>query len=98
MLLAPLLTSDSDEVIRLKMRLVAKYADIFLARRYCNFRNSDYNTLQYNVFTVVRDIRGKAPEDIAAALLHGHSRKSAKRLRGSWARLCEPSQTRSRSR
>lgn len=68
LLLAPLLTSDSDDVIRLKMRLVAKYADIFLARRYCNFRNSDYNTLQYNVFTVVRDIRGKSPEDIAAAL------------------------------
>lgn len=68
LLMAPLLTSDSDHVIRLKMRLVAKYADIFLARRYCNFRNSDYNTLQYNVFTVVRDIRGKAPEDIAAAL------------------------------
>lgn len=68
LLLAPIVPSDSDEAIRLKMRLVAKYADIFLARRYCNFRNSDYNSLQYNVYTVVRDIRGKEPAAIAEAL------------------------------
>jgi len=68
LLLATIEASDSDDAIRLKMRLVAKYADIFLARRYCNFRNTDYNTLQYNVFTVVRDIRRKEPGEIAALL------------------------------
>ncbi len=68
LLLAALSRSDSDDVIRLKMRLVAKYADIYLSRRLCNFRNCDYNSLQYNVFTVVRDIRGGNPKEIAAAL------------------------------
>lgn len=68
LLMSAIQPSDSDQTIRLKIRLVAKYADIFLARRYCNFRNTDYNTLQYNVFTVVRDIRRKEPADIAALL------------------------------
>ncbi|MBX3353375.1 MAG: DUF262 domain-containing protein [Phycisphaeraceae bacterium] len=68
LLLAAIQASDSDNTIRLKMRLVAKYADIFLARRHCNFRNTDYNTLQYNIFTVVRDIRRKDPPEIAALL------------------------------
>lgn len=68
LLLAPLVPGDAEAVIRTKMRLVAKYADIFLVRRLCNFRNIDYGTLQYNVFTVVRDIRGKSIEQVTAAL------------------------------
>jgi uncharacterized protein with ParB-like and HNH nuclease domain len=68
MLLAGIQPSDSETTIRLKFRLVAKYIDIFLTRRLCNFTKIDYNTLQYNVFTVVRDIRGRTPAKIAAAL------------------------------
>jgi uncharacterized protein with ParB-like and HNH nuclease domain len=68
MLLAVIAPSDSDATIRLKFRLVAKYIDIFLTRRLCNFTRIDYNTLQYNVFTVVRDIRGRTLTKIAAAL------------------------------
>lgn len=68
LLLAALSATDSEDVIRTKLRLVAKYADIFLTRRLCNFRNIDYSTLQYYVFTVVRDIRGKGTEALAAVL------------------------------
>lgn len=68
LLLAPLVPSDSDDIIRLKLRLVAKYADIFLTRRLCNYRDSDYNILQYNVFTVVRDTRGLGAPALAAKL------------------------------
>lgn len=68
MLLAAIRPSDSPDVINLKFRLVAKYIDIFLTRRLCNFTKIDYNTMQYNVFTVVRDIRGKTPVKIAEAL------------------------------
>lgn len=81
LLLSAIQSSDSDETIRLKMRLVAKYADIFLARRYCNFRNTDYNSLQYNVFTVVRDIRRKEPAEIAA-LLHKRLAEQEESLSG----------------
>jgi len=69
LLLAAIDMSDSEANIRLKFRLVAKYIDIFLTRRLCNFTKIDYNTLQYNVFTVVRDIRGRTPAKIAAALM-----------------------------
>ncbi len=68
MLLAAIQPADSPNVIRLKFRLVAKYIDIFLTRRLCNFTKIDYNTMQYNVFTVVRDIRGKTPSKIADVL------------------------------
>ena len=68
MLLAAIQPSDSPDEIRLKFRLVAKYIDIFLTRRLCNFTKIDYNTMQYNVFTVVRDIRGKTPAKIADVL------------------------------
>ncbi len=68
MLLAAIQLSDSEATILLKFRLVAKYIDIFLTRRLCNFTKIDYNTLQYNVFTVVRDIRGRTPAKIVAAL------------------------------
>jgi uncharacterized protein with ParB-like and HNH nuclease domain len=68
MLLAAIVPSDSEATIRLKFRLVAKYIDIFLIRRLCNSTRIDYNTLQYNVFTVVRDIRGRTPSKIAAVL------------------------------
>jgi len=68
LLLAPLVPSDSDDTIRLKLRLVAKYADIFLTRRLCNYRDSDYAILQYNVFTVVRDTRGLGAPALAAKL------------------------------
>jgi hypothetical protein len=68
LLLAPLVPSDADDIIRLKLRLVAKYADIFLTRRLCNYRDSDYNILQYNVFTVVRDTRSLGAPALAAKL------------------------------
>jgi uncharacterized protein with ParB-like and HNH nuclease domain len=68
MLLAAIQLSDSEATILLKFRLVAKYIDIFLTRRLCNSTKIDYNTLQYNVFTVVRDICGRTPAKILAAL------------------------------
>jgi uncharacterized protein with ParB-like and HNH nuclease domain len=68
LLLSALSMNDSDDGIRTKLRLIAKYADIFLARRLCNSRNIDYSTLQYYIFTVVRDIRGKSLQTMAEVL------------------------------
>lgn len=69
-LLAPLTTSDSDDVSTTKMELVARYLDILLAWRVWNFRSLAYSTLSYAMFLVMRDIRGLSVPDLAAHL-HG---------------------------
>ncbi len=66
-LLAPLSPDDGPDADR-KLRVVAAYIDILLARRLWNFRSIAYNTMQYAMFLVMRDIRGKDPEDLAALL------------------------------
>lgn len=58
-LLAPLLPDDPEEVIRKKLRAVARYIDILLTWRIWNFRSISYSTMQYAMFIVTRDIRGK---------------------------------------
>ncbi len=69
-LLAPLTTSDSDDVAATKMDLVARYIDTLLAWRVWNFRMLAYSTMSYAMFLVMRDIRGMSVPDLANHL-HG---------------------------
>lgn len=68
--LAPLASGDAGPDANRKLRVVASYLDILLARRLWNFRSIAYSTMQYAMFLVMRDIRGKGPEDLATALRH----------------------------
>lgn len=68
LLLAPLTPDDPEAVIDLKLHLVAVYVDILLTRRIWNFRSIAYSTMQYAMFLVTRDIRRKAPADLARVL------------------------------
>lgn len=73
LLLAPLQPEDTEEVICLKVRLVARFLDTLLAWRRWNFRRIAYSTMQYAMFLVMRDIRGLAAEPLAqklSAILH----------------------------
>lgn len=69
-LLAPLTTSDSDDVAATKMDLVARYIDTLLAWRVWNFRMLAYSTMSYAMFLVMRDIRGMSVPELAKHL-HG---------------------------
>ena len=66
--LAPLTPADSYEEISRKFRTVATFLDILIARRIWNWRNIDYSTMQYAMFTVLRDIRGKSAVQTAEIL------------------------------
>ena len=55
--LAPLCLEDDFVTARAKMRLVARFIDIYLARRMVNFRWNGYNHLYYAMFILARDIR-----------------------------------------
>jgi hypothetical protein len=81
LLLAPLKTSDSDTAARLKVRLVAQYLDVLLARRIWNSKSIGYSNMQYAMFNVMRDIRGLPPVDLALRL-HAHLQKQEENFEG----------------
>ncbi len=67
-LLAPLRIEDKEDELLRKLRAVSRYLDILIARRMWNFRATDYSTVQYAMFVVMRDIRGKGAEEVADIL------------------------------
>lgn len=67
-LLAPLRPDDPVETQLRKMRVVATFIDILITRRIWNSRNINYSALQYAMFTVIRDIRGRSDHEVATVL------------------------------
>lgn len=57
LLLAPLRSNDDLETASRKIRLVAGYLDIFIARRAVNFRTLDYSSIVYTMFNLMKEIR-----------------------------------------
>lgn len=67
-LLAALLPDDSEMELNKKLRVVATFLDILITRRLWNWRSIDYSTMQYAMFNVIRDIRGKSTTEVASIL------------------------------
>lgn len=68
LLLAPLTLEDSDEVIKTKMNLVAKYIEAFVVRRSINYKKFASSSIRYTMYTLVKEIRGKSVEEIEQIL------------------------------
>jgi len=68
-LLAPLRLEDDESTALRKIRVVASYLDILIHRKIWNWKAIDYSSLQYNMFVLVRNLRGKGAEELAALLL-----------------------------
>ncbi len=68
-LLAPLVRTDSEEESLCKLRIVASFLDILIARRIWNWKSTNYSTMQYNMFQlVILKIRGKSATELARIL------------------------------
>jgi hypothetical protein len=67
-LLAALRVGDDDATALRKLRVVASYLDILIHRRIWNWRSTDYSTMQYAMFLVMREIRGKSAPELASML------------------------------
>lgn len=68
-LLASLRRTDTEEQIYKKLRIVATYIDILIARRIWNWKATDYSTMQYAMFQlVILSIRGKPVSELAQIL------------------------------
>jgi hypothetical protein len=68
LLLAPLTVADPPAVIEAKIRMVAAFLDIFIARRIWNFHTISYSTMQYAMFLLMRDIRNTDLGELAEVL------------------------------
>ncbi len=67
-LMAPLHPTEAESEMRRKLIMVGAYLDILIARRIWNWRAIDYSTMQYAMFLVMRDIRGKGSRELVAIL------------------------------
>lgn len=68
-LLAPLRQSDNEDVALQKLRIVAAYIDILIARRIWNWKSTSYSTMQYNMFQlVILNIRNRSAEELVEIL------------------------------
>ena len=67
-MLAPIIPGDSDLEAWRKAITVATYIDILISRRVWSGSSTDYNTMQYAMFLVVKDIRNKPPGEVAGIL------------------------------
>lgn len=68
LLLAPLRQEDDLETANRKIRLVAGYLDIFIARRAVNFRTLNYSSIVYTMFNLMKEIRDLDVLSLAAVL------------------------------
>ncbi len=67
-LLAPLRVEDTEQEATTKVRIAAAFLDALLARRIWNFRAIDYSTLQYAMFNVMKEIRGRSASELLGVL------------------------------
>jgi hypothetical protein len=96
-LLAALRRSDSEAEILRKIRIAAGYIDIIVARRVWNWKAISYSNMQYNMFSIIKEIRAKSPVELAEILIarltedensfEGNDRFSLHRMNGKQIQL-----------
>ena len=79
LMLAPLQVGDSEETVMRKMRLVATFIEIMLARRLWNFKAIDHSTMQYRAFLIMKGIRGMEFDELREDLVRRLSPEGVER-------------------
>lgn len=67
-ILAALKPQDDEAAALKKIRIVAAFIENLLARRLWNWHSISYSTMQYAMFLVMKQVRGKSPQELAHAL------------------------------
>ncbi len=79
LMLAPLRTSDDWKTVKRKIRLVATFIEIMLARRLWNFKAISHSTMQYRAFLIMKEIRGMEIDELREDLIRRLSREGSER-------------------
>ncbi|WP_340109415.1 DUF262 domain-containing protein [Pikeienuella sp. HZG-20] len=82
-ILAAISPEDEPSVAAAKAAAVSEFLDCWLNLRLWNYKSNSYSSMQYSVFTVIRDVRGKDLEEVRSAL---HQRLLAERKELSFAK------------
>lgn len=69
MLLAPIQTEDTIEIINKKINLVARFIDLLIVYRVANYKSVDYSTIKNYVFAVTKEIRNCTIDNLKSKLL-----------------------------
>lgn len=67
-MLSPLRVDDDEKTIQLKVNTVARFIETLLVRRIWNWHSISYSTMQYYMFIVMREIRGKSLKELVKIL------------------------------
>jgi hypothetical protein len=68
LILAALTPHDPNELADRKIRAVAKFLDILLARRAVNYLSLNFAAMSYYIFQTMKEIRGQSPPDLIRSL------------------------------
>ena len=68
LMLAPLNSSDSSEVTRMKINEVARFMETFAVRRSVNFRKFGASSIRYTMYSLVKELRGKDLDSLQTLL------------------------------
>ena len=68
LMMAPILTNDTDEVVNTKMNIVAKFIEIFVVRRALNYRRFGSSSIRYTMYTLVKELRNLDVEKLQQLL------------------------------
>jgi uncharacterized protein with ParB-like and HNH nuclease domain len=68
LMLAPLRSTDSPDVVRQKINEVARFMETFAVRRSINFRKFGASSIRYTMYSLVKELRGKDLGSLRALL------------------------------
>lgn len=70
-LLAPLRKEElnNETIILRKLQIVSSYLDILIARRIWNYKSTAYSTMQYTMFSLIKEIRGESIDGLKEILI-----------------------------
>lgn len=68
LMLSPLKSTDSSEVVRQKINEVARFMEAFAVRRSINFRKFGASSIRYTMYSLVKELRGKDLNSLRATL------------------------------
>jgi len=68
LMLAPLKSTDSPDVTRLKINEVARFMETFAVRRSINFRKFGASSIRYTMYSLVKELRGKNLDSLRTLL------------------------------
>lgn len=68
LMLAPLIKSDSFDLVQKKMNLVAKYIETFAVRRSVNFKKFSASSIKYTMYSLVKEIRNLSLDELRDVL------------------------------